>query len=242
MIKTGISMRVGTKNFLEVTDAFAAFTHQTNLIRQELGDLTRPFNEIVGVPGGSRGLIPRIQSRFDTNELSKPPYRDSDIARSDFTQAARFAKSHDPNGSTLNSSGNLKRSIYRKPSPTKGKNGAQREVYKLVIGVNGGSAPYYKDQLMGGVWNAPVRKDSSHDHLPGYFDPDRLPGSVISSADFWGKRWAYISSLPENTTIVTVPATNFLFISTEDAKYITNIFSKWFVNFISSHEFKGVPF
>lgn len=219
-IKTGISFRVGTKNFSTANEAFDQFMSQFNFIRQKLGDVTRPFNYIAGA------LIPRIKARFDTGELANPPYRETTIPRSRFTKAARKAKRTLPDGPTLKQTGNLQRAIERKKSPTKSKIGTQREVFRLVIGVNSGIAPYYKTQLMGGTWIVPIRTGPKGGE---WFDPDRLEGSQMTSEQFWGpKKWSQLSLYPTSARVVEIPPTNFFYISTEDERVINRIFVKWY--------------
>lgn len=235
-IKTGISLRVGSKNFNTVDDAFKEFMHQTNLIRRTLGDMTRPFNHIAGA------LLPRIKDRFNTGELGLPPYREEAYEKSRFTKASRKAKGLSVLGSTLKQTGKLQKAIERKRSPTRGKIGEQREVFRLVIGVNASAAPYYKIQLMGGIWRVPIRKGPKGGN---WFDPNRLEGTQMTSERFWGpKKWSQLSTYPEATKVVTVPPTNFFFISTEDKQVITKIFVNWYSKiFMKTLSSKGeVPF
>lgn len=217
-ITTGISFRVGRRSYVDPFTAFGQVQKQANVIRKHLGDLTRPFDEI------SQSLLLNIKARFDTGELGEPPYRESGIKRSRFTKAARRARGTQPEGPTLKQTGRLQKAIHRVPSPTKAESGGQREVYRLVIGVNSSIAPYYKQQFLGGVWEVPIREGPRGGR---YFDPDRFPDASMSSAQFWGPRWTRLSSLPESTTEVQIPPTEFLYLSPDDAAYTKEIILRW---------------
>ena len=199
----GISFKTGTsvysRNFTDPNDAFKAMQGTLKALKKNLGELTRPFDELAGI------LIPIIKQRFNTDELSDKPYRKTNYPRSRFTRNARRARRTNPDGATLNSSGRLRDSVRRLPSATKSSEGGQREVNKMAIGYDG-SAPYFRTQTLGGVFEVPVRlgrRGGKH------FDPDRLENSLMTSEQYWGKkRWAQYSSLPEGIVSVSVPATN----------------------------------
>ena len=219
MPRSGITYKVGNRTYTNSSVALRRFALPLDRLSRQLGDLTKPFDDVAGM------LIPHIKLRFRSGELGRPPFRENRSRRSRFTKAARRAKGQDPDGPALSASGDLERAVERKSSPTKSATGGQREVMRLVLGVNGSIAPYYRTQLLGGTWQVPVRigpRGGMH------FDPDRLEGSTVSSAQYWGpQRWAQYEQLAEGFKEVQVPATNFFHMTREDDNEIREILLTW---------------
>jgi len=211
----GISFKVGNRIFASPEGAFDGIQRRLTKLSKVLGELTKPFDEVAAV------IVPRIKSRFDTGELGRPPYRPANTRRSRFTRNVRRARGEDPEGPTLKASGRLQSAVSRRPGPTKSAEGGQREVHRMTIGINSSRAPYYREQILGGIWNVPVRvgpKGGQH------FDPDRLRGSGMSSSRYWGpKRWEQLSKLSEGFKEVTIPPTNIFHMTTDDESLIRNI-------------------
>ncbi len=215
----GITFKVGNKTHSTAATAFGGLRSRLTALSTQLGDLTRPFDEISAV------ILPDIKHRFDTGELADPPYRPGNSVRSRFTKNARRARGFDPNGPTGKASGNLQRAVQRMPGPTKSESGGQREVHRLTFGVNASAAPYYRDFINGGIWEVPVRLGTRGGM---HFDPDRLPGATMSSSTYWGpKRWAQYAKLPEGFKRVEVPPTNIFHLSSDDNSVIRNIILDW---------------
>jgi len=219
-IKTGVSIRVGTKTYASFLDADANFQKKLMALKRNLGELTRPFDEV------SRFIITKIQKRFTNDSFGAPPFRDASYARSRWTAQARQARSINPNGSTLYATGNMAGALERRDSPTKSPSGGRREVYRLVIGMATGSAPYYKKQLAGGIWDVPVYEVEGNYFL----DSSRLEGGAMTSEAFHGpEKWNIISRDGSPTTIpVQVPATNFFLMLPGEQKFMKTLFNKWF--------------
>ena len=219
MSNVGITFKSGTRSYGNGDAAFANVQTRLRKLSVELGDLTQPFDEISSI------ILPEIKRRFNTGELGDTPYRDKKTRRSRFTRNVRRARGQDPDGPTLKASGDLQAAVERKKSPTKNRLGGQREVRRLVIGINSGKAPYYRTQLEGGTWEVPVRigkRGGMH------FDPDRVPGSSMSSSRYWGPRqWVHYAKLPEGIKEVQVPATNIFYMHDDDAKMIRNVLLDW---------------
>ena len=219
MTSPGITFKAGNKTYGTAEEAFRGITRPLRSLQKQIGDLTKPFDQIAGV------MVADVKHRFNTGELGYPPYRPAGNKRSRFTRNVRKAKGQDPDGETLKASGDMRDAVQRMPSPTKSKEGGQREVYRLVLGVNGSKAPYYRKQLLGGIWEVPVRigpRGGMH------FDPDRIPGSSMTSSRYWGpNQWKHYEKLPEGFAEVEVPPTNIFHMSTVDDNEIRNILLDW---------------
>ncbi len=211
----GITFKVGNRIFDSPEGAFNGIQRRLTKLSKVLGDLTRPFDEVAAV------IVPRIKARFDTGELARPPYRPGNTRRSRFTRNIRRARGEDPDGPTLKASGKLQSAVSRRPGPTKSAEGGQREVHRMTIGINSSRAPYYKEQILGGIWEVPVRVGSRGGQ---YFDPDRVSGASMSSSRYWGpSRWSRLSKLPEGFKEVAVPPTNIFHMTVDDESIIRNI-------------------
>lgn len=213
MSTPGIRYTVGSKTFTDAAKGFEAWEKGLLELKKELGDLTRPFDEI------SSQLLINIQQRFKDNTFGQAPFV-SQTSR--FTKHARRARGHNPQGSKLFASGTLAGSIKRSPSPTKSDLGGQREVFVLRMGTVG--APHAKRQILGGVWIVPVRQGPRGGK---YLDVEKLTGSTMSGEQFWGERWGRISSYPESTTRVIIPPRNFLQLFDNDRQVISSTIQGW---------------
>lgn len=215
----GITFKVGNKRFDSPDRAFSGIQKRMVKLSKVLGDLTRPFDDVAAV------IVPRIKARFDTGELGRPPYRSANTRRSRFTRNVRIARGEDPDGPTLKASGRLQSAVSRRPGPTKSAEGGQREVHRMTIGINSSRAPYYKEQILGGVWSVPVRIGSKGGQ---YFDPDRIRSAGMSSSRYWGpQRWEQLSKLAEGFKEIQIPPTNIFHMTVDDEALIRNILLDW---------------
>lgn len=222
-MKTGISIRVGRQNVGSFPAATRIFQKKLDALQRQLGEMTRPFNEI------SPLLIANIKRRFDSGSLAGPPFRKETFKRSHWTMKAREAKSQNPYGPTLLASGSIRDAITRKDSPTKSPGGKQREVYRLVIGITGGSVPYHKEQLWGGTWEVPVfAKLNRNGEVTYYLDTERLDGAMSNQSFHGPIIYNYIKDEERTTINVSIPETNFLMITPIEKRITTRIFNKWF--------------
>lgn len=212
-----IKFTYGGRNYEEAFEAFGEVEKTFKKIQKELGELTPLFNKIADP------LIDRVQGRFDMDVLNDSPYNEDapGAIRSVHTKLARV----NPNGPTLKDTGRLQRSIRRLKSPTKTKQGGQREVSTLRIGTTG--VPYAEDHLFGGEWiieGWEKRYKYGGKRKTRFFtdyDAMNYP-SGKTNASIYGANFAKISSYPPAQRRVEIPIRNFLAIDFEVEDYIND--------------------
>ena len=210
-----IKFTFGGRNYEDSNTAFDALADTFYKIQKELGELTPLFNQI------SDPIVDMIQDRFDDDRLNASPYNEDapGATRSIHTKNARINRT----GPTLKDSGRLQRSVRRLKSPTKTKEGGQREVSTLRIGTTG--VPYAEDHLFGGEW---IIEGWEKKYKYGgkqktkfftNFDAMNYPNGKTNASEYGGN-FAKISSYPEARRRVEIPIRNFLAVDFEVEDFV----------------------
>ena len=211
-----IKFTFGGRNYEDSNTAFDALADTFYKIQKEMGELTPLFNQIADP------IVGMIQERFDDDRLNSSPFNEDapGATRSIFTKNARINRT----GPTLKDSGRLQRSVRRLKSPTKTKEGGQREVSTLRIGTTG--VPYAQAHLFGGEW---VIEGWEKRYKYGgkqrskfftNFDAMNFPNGKTNASEYGGN-FAKISSYPQAQRRVEIPIRNFLAIDFEVEDFVT---------------------
>jgi len=212
-----IKFTFGGRNYEDSNTAFDALSETFNKIQKGVGELTPLFNQIADP------IVGMIQDRFEDGRLNAAPYNEDapGATRSIHTKNARINRT----GPTLKDSGRLQRSIRRLKSPTKTKEGGQREVSTLRIGTTG--VPYAEDHLFGGEW---IIQGWEKKYKYGgkqkskfftNFDAMNYPNGKTNASEY-GANFAKISSYPEARRRVEIPLRNFLAVDFEVEDFVTD--------------------
>jgi len=212
--KASVKVVVGNKTFSNIDEGLNVISGTLTKLQKELGELTRPFDDISGV------IIRQIHGRFDSGAFGDPPF----APLGGMAMAQRSA-ANITGDRALNASGDLKRSVMRRRSPTKSAEGKQREVLVLRVGSIG--VPYTRDMIEGSIWYVPVLRNPVTDSFT--IDYDRLRGSQTSNATMYGERYENdLQYWDKDEHPVDVPGRDFLSLPDEDLFVIVDIVDEWF--------------
>lgn len=211
------------QTFAVAEEALARFAFPVEEIVRKLGDLRSPYRSI------APRLVTNLRQRIISGQYGVPGKTAKQV---------RKIKGQRVNGPALKASGALIQSIQRIGNPPP-KRISKRKVFTLRIG---SYSPYATDQLLGEDWEVPIRElldEESGETKFMYIDPDRISGAVMTSEQYWGKKWSMISELPTSTSVIQVPVRDFLSFQKEDYDVIELILLKFLDQVFRGKEFEA---
>lgn len=213
--KAGIKFTVGSSTTNNPVEALSQFQQPARNLKKKIGELTTVYDEIAPV------IINRIKGRFNNGTFGDPPFPPiGDMAYK--LRHARAGDTSTQDNPALVSTGALRDSIKRRPGPTKGQDGGQREVYVLRIGSSG--VPYARDVLNGSTMHVPIFRHLGDPHQEEWFllNYDAIKDSKVTNDEMYTRKTlSYINWMMEpDMYIEDVPGRDFFQLWPEDEQFI----------------------